>query len=424
MVLVGIIAIFLLLLSYLAYGKRVDHPAVVFIGTWAFLILLFNLQIFKTIEIDPITVAIFSLMIISFFIGCAIYERRPFAIGIGKHVLGATEYKINDKVFWILYAITVITLLYDQIEIIKSIISGNTFYDVIVSANGAQTVDISGPFRVALYIFIVEPVKVLSTPVCIAEYFTSRKKRYLILNIIIIALSVFHHGGREPLIIFAICYFLAYKISGRKIKIKRSTKIKIAILAVLGLLLITVISRSRGIEDVWLSFYAYLICSIPLTTLYLQSPLLSSSETYGMLSFEGFFSPIMQVLKSFGFSVPKAYENASAITQYKEKTFLSIGDYRSTGINSFFSCGSYMYVDGGFAFEIICMIAYGIFVSYYYRKAVGNKSSRNLAVYLLLAYALVLSFCRFYFTNYGYAVAFVYMFTFIYKKVEIEDEKI
>lgn len=433
MLFLAIITLILLATSLYIEKKDILSPTVIFNIVWSIILILFNLQLFETIKISDEVVLVFFIMIFCFNIGAILYNlyknkhKGNVVFKIGERVINAPgDYKLRKWIFIIFSAITIFVLLIDEIDIIKNLLSGKTFSYIMQVANGKGTVEINGTFKVLAYLFIVHPMCYAISPICAVETLVNKKKSYLLLNIIIIALAVAHHGGRIYIISMLVCYLVVAKRNNFDIKSKIKkivSKLKYALVILISLLIFIIVSDSRGIEDIWLSFYAYLICCIPLSSIYTGSILSNYiATTGGMLSLQGLFYPLFVVLNYVGVKSPKCYLDSFDVLNLIENNYVSIGNYSSTGINYFLPAGMYPYIDGGFFLEIIIMLVLGYVLSAYYRSVKINNNEKNVAAYSIMFLGIVLSFMKLFTQSYGYFLGLFYLLTIFYKKTNLKQK--
>ena len=412
-----IVSFVIIFFMYFFIGRKAYHPIILFNGTWLIVFWLYKLKIINFIEISHQTILILLFMIICFPIGCLFGEKLSNRFNTKNYI--PEKISLRRKIFWIICAVTIIKMFYDEMDIIVNVFNGMSFKQVVALAEGKGTVEIKG-FSVILYIFFVYPCTYFISPVCANIVFSKEEKNkiyYLLVNLLVVFLSVMHHGGRNAIFVFIICYTVTFFMKKKKVHMRKKTKFAIFIFLIVSIFLIVGISSSRGISDVGESFYAYFTCALPLAELYLQYPIVNGAFLGGMLSFNGFIYPILLVTNYFGFALPQSQVTVISIKEIIEYNYLSIGDY-SLKMNAFLPAGVYMYIDGGYVFEIIGMIVYGIVVGYIYHLTKIKNNDRINAVYVLLALGLVLSFTRFYFTTINYSLAFLYLL-FLYKKERV-----
>lgn len=416
-----IISIAIVGLAYIS-DKRWFNPVILFNGTWLIIYALYQLQLFETYPLDDKTLAILLIQTIAFPFGTFLAYRYRAKYKIKRssskrYNNDFSRFELREKVFWVLCAITIVVLIRDEITIISNLIHGSSFHDIMRMANGKITVEITGPVNVFLYLFIVHPITGCISPICATEFFSNSIKKYyyLVANIVVVALSVAHHGGRNAMIIFALSYVLCFAMMGKKIHLSRRVKRIMFLLMLIIAILFVIVSSSRGIEKLGISVYAYIIAAVPLCGIYLSTPA-AAIHTFGFFSFRGIFYPLMTVLNFFGIDSPTAYYNAVILKRYMEDNYVRIGEYHATGINSFLPAGAYFFVDWGFIGEFIGVMIYGFVVRMIYERYRRSNDKRGLAILLMFNYGLILSFTSFMFSSYNYAIGLLLVAFLLYKK--------
>lgn len=405
------------------------HPVALLFGIWAFVLLLYNLQVFKILSPTNEIIGVLAVMLGGFLIGCFGYYLFKMACenGVTKDYNTAPKHmgraraegcRLREALFFVLCTVAALVMLVDQLHIIQSVLGGASFSDVMRAAEGKGTVEINGTVQVALYMFIVHPMTACVSPICAVEVLTRRAGRlkYFAINLIIVILAVFHHGGRNAIIVMCLSYLLAYKLLKKeRIGIPRKVKIAFILGGAAACVAVFALSSSRGIQDIWLSFYAYFITGIPLGQQYLAASHFLVGNTFGFFSLQGITYPLYSALAFFGLQPPEPYDLASTMSSYIEANYLPIGDYSVTGMNTFMPAGAYPYVDGGYIFEFAFMVLYGCVSCHLYqrRRSVGEKYK---SIYVLWAYGLVLSFCRLYFASYSYVVGLILVMFVLFDK--------
>ena len=419
-----IIVSLIIIIVALAVEKKWYNAVVLFNGVWLVIYVLFQLQLFKTITLNEQTIAILMIQTVCFPLGAAAAmalqkKNRVLRLsGVERPRKRVAAYEIRGAVFWTLCAVTVLILLRDELPIMRMLLQGRSFQQIMWALGGKGTVEISGAVNVLLYLFIVHPMTGCISPICAVEFFSGKDKKrfaYFAVNVLIVMLAVVHHGGRNAMVQFALSYALCFFIMGKKLHMTKRMKRLVVIAAVAVMVLFGVVSSSRGIRQLWLSFYAYLIAALPLSTVYLDSKAVVP-WTLGYTSFKGIAYPMMAVLNFLGLRSPQAYINSVAFKHFIEDHYFRIGDYSATGINSFLPAGLYWYVDGGYVLEIIGMFLYGFALRLVYQRYQRNADKRTLALLIMLRWALILSFMSLWFSSYHYAIGMLLLLFVIYGK--------
>lgn len=410
-----VIVIALILVSILNYlsEKKFDSPSFAFLTTWGIVLFLFSLQFYK-LQISSTTTLILIVMIVSFLLGVTLQKEMNsrnsrFYLGSSVENNGKVyNVQLKKKFFWVACIVTISVMLIDEIEIIISILSGKTFLNVIQDAGSAHTIEISG-FKAMLYIFIVYPATYFISPICAAEIFSgnSRKLPYITVNLAIIILAVMHHGARLMVIVAIAVYLFTMAAYGTKIVIPSKVKKTVLIMVIIAVIAIVKISVSRGIDDVWGSFYMYFICEMPVCDGFLKSSL-SSIPTRGYLSFNGIIYPLVALLKTFHYTPSEMYIHTKEVRDFLESNWIFVEGYNHN-VNAFLPAGAFPYIDGGFIFEAIVFFLTGFVVERQYEKMIANKTQKNVAIYALIFIAIFLSFYRYYLTSYQYTIGLIYI---------------
>jgi oligosaccharide repeat unit polymerase len=409
------------------------HPIVLFFGVWTFVLFLYLLQAFRILAPTEEIIDVLAVMLVGFLLGALCYplvcsakkrkimhsrsgqKNQSRTLTSGLHCVSSNK-QIREALFFVLCAISIVVMLVDQMQIIQNILGGASFSDIMRDAGGKATVEIKGTVQVVLYMFIVHPMTACVSPICAIEVLTREKGRieYFIVNLLIVLLAVFHHGGRNAIIVMVISYLVAYAILRKDcINISRKTKIIFCIGCALAVIAVFSLSSSRGIQDIWLSFYAYFVADIPLGQQYLAASHILVDPTMGFFSLQGLFYPLYSVLQYFGIQPSELYDMSTIMSNYIEANYLSIGDYSVTGSNAFLPAGAYPYVDGGYIFEFVFMFLYGYVSNYLYQNQRGATGKKK-ALYVFWAYGLILSFCRLYFTSYSYFLGLLWILFALY----------
>lgn len=419
-----IVSIPIVMISFFV-EKKWYRPVVLFNGVWLIIFVLFLLQLFSTIEIDDRTIGILLVQTVAFPVGAllgSIYSKkyRIRSLINKNNTQEPFSHELRDKLFWILCVITIVVLLKDELQIIIMLFRGSSYREIMRLAGGKNTVEISGAVNVFLYMFIVHPMIGCISPICAVEFFARKEKKYyfLAVNLIIVALAAAHHGGRNAIIQFAFCYLICFFMMGRTIQIPKRVKRMMWVLFAIVFFAFAFLSMSRGIQELGLSSYAYLIASIPLCTIYLSTPV-AAVRTWGYTSLKGLFYPLISVLSFFGIKQPEAYKLSVVFKQFTENNYVRIGDYSATGINSFLPSGAFLYMDGGFLFELVGTFLFGFLVQVVYENSKKTGDKKALAITLMFDTGLILSFALFPFSSYQFTIGMMILSLLLYKKKTI-----
>lgn len=419
-VLTAVFCIFVFLIK-----RDILHPLFCFDSVWAAILLLFSLNLVGFVDINSQTIIVLYIMVLVPNFTVLSYSLLRQSLGLRikarnmPRLSDGYDFSLRKNLFIFMICVSLGVMLIDEFEILLNIIQGKSFKQIMIATGGKGTVEIKGAVRVSLYLFLVHPMQYMCSPICAVEYFKNKRKFYLVLNLLYVFLAVIHHGGRNAIFLFMITYFAAIikKRGGETIakKIKENMKYIIPLFALVYI--VFTISSSRGIDDVWLSFYIYFTCCIPLTSKYLDLYLNSFvGKTLGMWSFRGLAYPFFSVAQFFGMPLPESYKMANEIETIVESNYLPISSYSKIGTNSFMFAGVSPFLDGGYLGEIVVLFLASIAVYNSYLKFKRCANEKTMSLYFLMLPGIILSFMRFFMSSYGYALALVYLSTFMYKK--------
>ncbi|MBM6880000.1 oligosaccharide repeat unit polymerase [[Clostridium] spiroforme] len=408
------VAFFIVVITFLL-NKKIYNPVFLFSLTWTLVLFLATINLYDIKYSDNVFIVIL-IMLISFPLGSIAYST----LKNNKNILTCLEktsqrvYEPKKIIFLSLCVFSSLILLIDELEIIRLILRGANYIDIIVQSGGAQTVEISG-LKGLIYIFIVYPIVYASSPICAIEVVSGSKDKliYLLINIILVILNSAHHGGRIGILFFVIAYIFSFLIYNKKFYLSKITKRIIILFSIIGFALIMWLSKSRGIENIWESFYMYFVCNIPVFDGFANNPAFSS-HTWGFLSLNGFLYPVMALVRVFGLSVPATYMYTQTIRQFLESNWVYISSY-GHGVNAFLPAGGYWYIDGGYLLEFFAIFITGMMCKKSYIDLCMKFDKRKCAIYLLVVTGILLSFIRYYLTSYQFVLALFYLL-FLYKK--------
>lgn len=404
--------------------KKIMHPIVLFEGLTCLIIFLYSLKLRNYYDISERSFFILALTIVLFPIGFGLASKYKFVIDRRASNIENMDssYELRKAFFVLISLITIITLLYFDYNIILKVLSGKTYLQLTVE--GEESLGAEG-IMIPIVMFIVYPTTYIVSPVCAIEVLKKNKnwKLYLIINILIVGLVVVDHGGRNSLIQALIAYLTVYYLIHSRgndskknlsfFKDRRRNRRMILLLLVSAIVVFVDVSISRGIENLGLSAYTYLTCSIP----HMEARLdYFPNHTYGFLSIYGFISPFLSLFRGIGIisSYPLIIQRVQAINSGLEIT-IPIGN--NVWCNAFVPSAFFFYLDLGFIGVIIGLMIYSYGIGRSYNNMVNCNNSKNLAIYTFMIVGLMLSYIRFPFRSYHSAFGLIYLLI-IYRKNE------
>lgn len=360
---------------------------------------------------------------IAFAIGTELSFRVVF-VANGNRKPPIINKEINYSVLFTLIIVTAVVLCINSIPVIKSLLAGMTLYDIASEGDIIRENDSVG-LMVGIVYIIVQPVTAMISPIVASEIFkpdVKYKRTLVFANIVIVLLHTLQHGGRDMIIVFCISYFFGYLFYRKKKfgKIKKSSKLAIIFLLSVVLIFGIWISASRGIEDLGDSLYYYFSGAVPHLQTCIQE-IEFEDMTWGMGLLYGLLSPVLLGLRGVG--LIRGYPNIidQVVENMEIPTHINpIGE--GVTINAHVGLSYYFYADGGILFVLFGCLLFGYLACMAFQKARKHRDSQNVAIYLMMLCVILMSFIRFQLVSSKYALAMLYMATFIYTKRSITHD--
>ena len=420
---VAIIAFICGLISIAFFENKWYNPVAIFSFFWGVIFFLYSIRLVPYYDVSDTAIAIFFLQTIAFAIGGIL--SRAFSIVLRKSSessLSASpgeqiKYKLNYGVLYVFCAISIFLLLQGTVDVIKNLLNGMTFLEMVksdlITENNATGI------VVFLKIFVLFPTAyAISAITAIELMFKQGKKPWglFTINIIIVVLYSLQHGARIMLVVFSVSYVFAYVLS-RKIKsdndFAQSKKMKrlVAVMCFISVVFSVFLSVSRGLhlDALGLSLYHYLAACVPNLDYWVDNLSQNTSFTFGFSSLYGFLSPLVILLNGLGLinGSPSLYRLAGKYVFLPEEVSFVGKDIK---FNAFISHSYVFYVDFGLVGVIIGNLVYGYIISNIFNILHRKNDQRLASVCVLLFSTLCLSFIRFAFCQYHYAMALILCF--------------
>ncbi len=404
-----VLAAFFLAIAIIRKQKLLS-PVFLFNAIWLAIFFLYTLGSFIFYAISEITVVVLGVMVLAFNLGIFLADFMPRFKLETKIVLPLNLKKI---IFITLYIMAILGLLRNSIVVIQQLLSGKSFWDIL-SSEGLATGE-TGIWVFITY-FAVKPMVYFLTPLAIYGFLFNKDLKLLIADIIVVALYTLDHGGRVGIFYFLVCFVVIYVMSRinanipkkmGEFKISKKT-IGVVVIVAACLFFIFAITASRGINDQLKSWYSYLCGCIP----YLDQRLgIANESLYGAASSWGILNPLFTLLRGVKIipDFPEWFTSAREALTTQE--IINIGpDVR---FNAFCTPAYYYYLDAGIIGVIIGMCAYGLFSQLSYRKLRSTPTAKAMCIYALIAFSIIFSMERQWFSSYPYLFAYFYTLFFV-----------
>lgn len=394
--------------------KEVCNPLTFFCSVWSISLLLLTFNIVEYYPASDTILVVLTLQILGFSIGCCVSEKYSVKLSWGKRVItSSARYELRLWIIIIFSAITIANLSSETITQIVSLIKGKSFYQ-IANENLIMENQSTG-IIVLLKIFIVFPTVYAISPITAVNMLSEKRSKWLLpINIIIVALYSLQHGARVVILYTVLCYVLVFMFSNRIQTLKKKQKIFIFSFVIFAIYVFFWLTASRGVEDVGTHIYKYLTINVPLEDHWIKEIKENNSFTYGFMSFKGFIEPVFILLRGTG--VVKSYPR---LLELANTTHLAIEDVAPIGpnqsSNAFVGFSFPFYADAGLFGVLIGSLLCGYICFAVYKHSRATQDPKKTAMAIMFMSCLAMSFCKFFFSGYNFAMALV-MFLIFYKK--------
>lgn len=408
------------------------NPGTIFSVYWGLIVFLAALQLYGLSETSQEAYFMIFLGILFYFFGslfgCNVHIKFGRSVFIGKNISSRYKYNINYKFFQIAACVVIIYSLYRISIIVRLLVEGNSWWAIRLmgtSGEGGIGTLKGGNLSDIIYSFIVSPIEYLIVPTVVVDMFVGKRRKDILILGVLATICYSISTVSRAVYAFAIIYVIVVCILVRKSFVltkKQKKLIRMApIIVLVFFLVINQFTKMRNSEaDLLVNAYAYLSGAMPLLSIHLKEAI-SSTRTYGMLTFYGFLHPIFFVTNRLHIlSYPQAFQNAKLIKANLE-TFISLGP--NISMNAYATLFYDFYIDFGYFGVALLSALFGYLCmrSYKYYKRIGD--SRSLVLYLLLLQFILFSMARIYTVLATRALSFVWLLIMFKKEKNIEQSK-
>lgn len=425
----------LFMISFFKNEKRLS-PTVFFLGLWSLILGLSALNLYGLNKPSFEAYALLTIMVIFVFTGSMMTNVvLPFHFK-KKKIRTQAIYepcKVNERIFYILMTISLISSILNAITVLKLYLSGVPLWQIrnwALQPKGSENPILSNNSILidAFKVIILSPFGAIATPIAAYYFFNPELKKtreakimiaYAVISLIISSIS--GGGGRLGFICFLGYFILGYISFKRGIifknyfndkKYRKVIKILGSITVVVGILFTTLRAGSGSFIK-----QTYLYFAMPPTLLSQWLPTLKdSAHTYGLLTLFGFHSYAFRFFDAVGlnFLVPAIYDTTYQYILNAER-FLDIGSGIS---NAFVTPVYYFYLDGGIFFTALASLVFGIIISKFYKSYIYNINARTFTFYCLVMYGVFVSFMRIQTCIPSYIISFFMAYILLNRKAK------
>lgn len=395
-------------LIYLGYisERKIDSPMFLFPLVWGIISTLASLRLFNLIEVSNATYAMIIMGTYSFVLGCLVTKK--------KRIIHFASKKRNErsikKTMIVLQLLALIVFLYSSTSAISLLRSGSSISDIynmrIQMAYGSTTALSSGSALTSILLeYFARPVLAISIPYAAIVLMRDKKKIYFILTILMLILSFVNRGNRLDIACFLLTMVFSFRMIDQNFRISKKQKRYVFLTAVIGIVLIFIISTTRENFNMVESFYFYFCGNVPFADIKLNALNRPIEHTYFTTSLQGIVRFINQIFETFHFGEVKLFSLAEqyAFVEKAEVITTNGGLY-----NAFIGPFYFFYCDGGWLGVIIFSFINGLLSEQSYKETRRNDDIIMWMIYLIvIVRGIILSFYNYLFASITYGMAAV-----------------
>ena len=411
--------------------KKIFNPITLFCGFWAFISQLAVSGQYGMIEVSRLVWQMILLGNASFFIACLVsrifldgmklkfrnLEKIKKARGIQSFEETETGGELNKTFIYGMLFITMTFSLWLSMKVIELMSKGISYGNIrnYYYGYGDTPPLIESNILGRVNNWIVIPSIYLLIMVLVFTLIQRKgDKRLISLIVLDIFLFVFSSGGRFPLLFLAaeICTMISWKGILLSKKIRRVILFFMAIL-IIGIFAVTKVRLSSSSSDLGFSIYSYFSIPVPLLSYWTNQISLQEVQTYGGMTFYGFFSFIQVFLNRLG--MPLEFISNSAVwVNAVQEDWIIIFNQPAKSYNAFVSVFFYFYSDFRMLGVVLGCFVSGVFCYLSYFKAFVKRGYKDILLFLLLVQGVITSMVRWPLAGVSFVIALIF-YRFILK---------
>lgn len=408
--------------------RCIVNPITVFCTVWGVILLAYSFHAYGLYYASSLSLSLIVVGVSLFFFG-AVVAMILFRRNSNSHgritVIDENAAGMNYTVMLLLNIISFAFLIGFGLSAIRDLLSGSDFYYIHKMYNDEEGMIAGSKTYRNMITWFVWPLldaslaAMAASILCDKENTSKKKKLFIILTLLNLALFIIISGKRLRLLNVVMFFIAVFYLQGRRVKLKGRTKLAIAVGLVATLWAFNYISVGRGTQSIVRSLYVYLVGCVP----HLSSKLSGTVNPKGLTSVYGFFQPILIIVNSvFHSSTLNSIRNSMSDLAAYTQVRTTIGPGMT--FNAFLTPFYFFYLDGGVIGNVVLSFLFGFFSMGVYYNHIKKRSYQSLLLYLLVFFSLYMSMVRIQFFQMRYVLSFAYTFLFFIKpKVKIVFQK-
>lgn len=380
-------------------GKRWSAPYFLFAILWVLILVIYFVSDWYGLTFETSIVILFGNL--SFLITSYLMAFRSSSSNRAKGMDCNLTTEVNYKLLFVLCILYIVVNLNTIVFNIGFLLIGKNFNDIQLYNIQNDNINSSSSIIKILSVLVSSPFLYASLPLFALELFKSKKKWwFIVLEVIVLIFSVLSSGKRSILIYTIVVIFIVSQNKNVKLSHRRKLLIAFFISLLIAAIVFASLARDTSIIDTTASYIAGGVPSLDQRIKHVDS------FYFGLGFFQGLLVPLMIGLKGMvGMSYPGWWMNLEAL--------IAAPDYVNIGVNSSINAFNTIfyvpYIDGGIVFVIIEMSVVGSILGSAYKNFIMNMSIRSICIYSTLCIIIAGSMYTLYFTQYPFALSFIYI---------------
>lgn len=389
--------------------SRIYNPLSIMSLYWSILLLLCSLNLTDSFETSDKAYALIILGVIFFAFGYLASNKYIFKLrSKSENYLYSNKFNNNDFNKSLFFILTVIALT-SSIAVFQSVLvyfqSGYGLYDIryqfISEIYGEGYADV-------LNVYIVKPVGYIMTVYSVTAIINKQKYAYLqfLIAVLLLTLQIVNTGGRLVMLFLLVSLLFCVFLFREKLhfSFRERTIFFLLITGVVGsLFYVSIVRESNLIENL----YDYAVSSITFLSICLKK--YDSGKlfayTYGYFSWYGIFNVPVNVME-FITRLDMSTTVNNLIKFLSSPTMVSDHILYNWFATAFFR----FYADLNYWGVIINSFIWGCICRYTYRNWIKVQNFRNLFVYVMVTYGIVVSCMTFVFSDVSMVLSIIYIY--------------
>lgn len=395
---------------------------------WAVIAYLASMGLYRMNAVSYRPYLLVGIGVLCFTVGYYIYYRYPFHFALGQAGKTKKEYKCKEVLFRALFFATVVVWLCLAFKTLQEVLGGISYEyirDIYGGVNEDHTLFTNKYVDTIVKLFFVPAVYVVLTKIFYSFFDKQYQWYFYVLSFVLLGSYCFTTGSRQILFILVLqmVFLLNFKVGKNQVfKISKKVKRRLGMLmvvAVIGIVLITVFRPSKSHDIVWttnMAYYAYASLPIPMTDYWMKHVDLTGVHTYGLAFFKG----ILSLITRFKLPMPASYYKSMEFIGECANTYIPI--FGSKTFCAFISIFFYFYMDFGYFGVVAGSFIFGLMCSAVYRVIKKNQNEYATMIFLIFLISVIKSFARWEFAQADYIMMFI-IARLLYKKKTMKKEQ-